>query len=170
MLDTPGSFIDVLGGAGLLSQAPFASIGVAVACPDKKVISINGDGAFLWGHGDKALWLASRLSIPVLYIIENNHCLTTTKAGQMQLNLKGESMKNYWAQDLTKPMTDFAQMAKTFDVWAKRVEDPSDYLPTLKEALDVITKERKPALVDVWTKPVVGVDSWLESIKSPRLQ
>jgi acetolactate synthase-1/2/3 large subunit len=169
-LDVPGSYIDVLGGAGLLDQAPFASIGVAVACPDKKIISLISDGGFQWGHGDKALWLASRLSIPVLYIIENNHCLTTTKNGQIELKGKGESMKNYWAQDLTKPMLDFTYMAKGAEVWAKKVEDPADYVPTLREALDVITKQRKPALVDVWTKPVVGVDSWLASIESPKLQ
>lgn len=169
-LEKPGSYIAAVGGAGLLSQAPFAAIGAAVACPDMKIISPQADGGFQWGHGDKALWVASRHSIPVLYIIENNHCLTTTKNGQIALKGKGESMKNYWAQDLTKPMLDFTYMAKGAEVWARKVEDPNEYVPTLREALDYVTKQRKPALVDVWTKPVVGVDSWLASIESPKLQ
>jgi len=169
-LDEPGSYICTLGGAGCLVPGPFAAIGIKEACPDKKVIQIVGDGGWQWGHGDKALWTASHHGIPVLYVIDNNHCLLTTKIGQMKLKGKGYETKNYWAHDLVKPMLDFTYMAKGADVWAKKVEDPDDLEPTLREALKVVTEEKRPALVDVWTKPIAGVESWELAIKEPKIQ
>jgi acetolactate synthase-1/2/3 large subunit len=45
----------------------------------------------------------------------------------------------------------YAMVAKGLGEWSKRIDDPDDFIPTLKEAVDV-TKSGAPALIECVAK------------------
>jgi thiamine pyrophosphate-dependent acetolactate synthase large subunit-like protein len=55
-----------------------ASVGVKLALPDRQVVSIQGDGGFLFGQSD-SLWTMSRYEVPVLTIVLNNRSYEATR-------------------------------------------------------------------------------------------
>ncbi len=56
-------------------------------------------------------------------------------------------------QRMDNPAVDFASMAKSFGIeaWGP-IEDPADIRPALERAVRCVLKERKAALVDVFTQ------------------
>ena len=55
-----------------------ASIGIKMAKPDRQVVCLLGDGAFMMGQIE-ALWAARRFEAPVLYIVFNNRSYNDTR-------------------------------------------------------------------------------------------
>ena len=143
------------GGGGHLGQSPYGAIGIACARPDKKVICLMGDGDYYWGHGDLALWTTVHENVAVLYVIENNHMWYRTKRGQIVNTVpdsKALEYDNHWANHLFPPMTDLSHAANGLGVYGECVKEPDELGPALRRAMDVVTKEKKSAIVDVWTK------------------
>jgi len=56
-------------------------------------------------------------------------------------------------QRMDNPPVDFASMAKSFGIeaWGP-IEEPGEIRPALERAMRYVLKERKPALVDVFTQ------------------
>lgn len=56
-------------------------------------------------------------------------------------------------QRMDNPAVDFAGMARSFGIeaWGP-IEDPASIRPALERAVRYVLKERKPALVDVFTQ------------------
>jgi acetolactate synthase I/II/III large subunit len=153
----PKSYIYTLGGSHL-GQTLYGAIGAACARPDKQVIAVCGDLEWHMGHGAAALWSAAHHSIPVLYIVVNNHEMSTTKVGQMQQKGEGAQLNNWWAQELTQPMADYSTHAKGLGIYGECVKEPDQAGPALKRALDAIASDKKPAILDVWAPSIVNVD------------
>lgn len=149
----PGTFLRSHGKVGFLGVAPFGAIGIKCAKPDQEVIAAIGDGDARWGNIADALWTAKHHDKPVMYVIDNNHQLTTTKSHQVHYPKVGYAKGNYWAQHLTDPYMDFTKLAEASDVWAKRVMDPENLESVMTEAFNKV-KNGEPALVDVWTRPL----------------
>lgn len=150
----PKSYIYGLGGSHL-GQGVYGAIGAAVGRPDRTVISCSGDLEWHMGHGFAALWSAAHHNVPVLFIIENNHCMTTTKSGQMRNKGEGFLLNNWWAQDIFPPMTDFSKQAGAFGIYGECVKEPEMLGPALLRAMAAVKLNKQPAIVDVWTKPLV---------------
>lgn len=150
----PRSFIYTLGGSHL-GQSMYGAIGAACARPDKKIICCSGDLEWHMGHGFAALWTAAHENLPILFIIENNHLMATTKSGQMRNKGEGVTTGNWWAQEIFPPMSDYSQQAKGYGIHGACVKEPGDLGPALRTAMDWAQANKQPALVDVWTKALV---------------
>ena len=100
-----------------------AAIGAKAACPDKKVISITGDGGFQMNMQEMATAVISHL--PVTVIILNNGYLGMVR--QMQELFYD---KRYEATCLSDQngayVPDFVKWAESYGVPAIRVEDEKD--------------------------------------------
>ncbi|MBI5029400.1 MAG: twin-arginine translocation signal domain-containing protein [Chloroflexi bacterium] len=152
----PKSYIYTLGGSHL-GQTLYGAIGAQLAAPDKQVIAVSGDLEWHMGHGGAALWSAAHHNVPVLYVIVNNHEMSQTKSGQMNIKGEGVTLNNWWAQEIFPPMSDYSQLAKAYGIYGECVKDPNEVGPALKRGLDAVAKNKQPALLDIWTASVVGI-------------
>jgi acetolactate synthase-1/2/3 large subunit len=136
----PGSLISCAGGS--IGWALGAGLGAKLAAPHKMVVSLMGDGAFIYGCSVATLWTAGFYQIPYLSIIFNNQAYGAIK-GLFKEHYNVDNM----GADITRP-PDYARVAEACHAYGRMVEEPSDMVPTLREALTQVRKG-KPAVVDV---------------------
>ena len=114
---------------------PYA-IGAKLAKPNNPVVTITGDGSFLFSAQE--LDTAVRYNLPIICIISNNSCWSMIK-GNQKLNYD----KRYCDTDL--PPTDYAKIAESYGCYAERVVNPEDLRGAFQRAID----SNKPAVIDV---------------------
>jgi len=107
------------------------------------------DGGFVWGCPVATLWSASSYHAPFLSVIFNNQSYGVIRGIVQRLSGTGLSDKMAFEAgvDIMHP-PDYALVAQACGGYGRRVEDPNDVLPTLKEAMNQVRKG-KPAVVDV---------------------
>ena len=142
--DEPGSFYGARGGA--LGWGMGGTLGVKLANPDRPVVAVVGDGSAMMTV--QGLWTAASENIPVVYVICNNGVYRILKVNMdvyKELILKGESPPSkYIGMDLPRPF-DMAGMADANGVYARRIEDPAELGPAVRDAVEM----NQPVLLDV---------------------
>lgn len=112
------------------------ALGVKIANPDKAVVSVNGDGGFLFGAQEMAT--AVQHGIGVIAVVFNNNAYGNVRRDQMNV-FDGRVL----GAELHNP--DFVAMAKSFGMAAERVETPAQ----LEEAIETALANGGPALIEV---------------------
>ncbi|MGY8635477.1 thiamine pyrophosphate-binding protein [Bradyrhizobium sp. 14AA] len=112
------------------------ALGVKVANPDKAVVSVSGDGGFLFGLQELATAVHHRIN--VVAIVFNNSAYGNVLRDQRQAY-----QGRYIGSDLTNP--DFVRLADSFGVRGYRATSPTALRNTLDEALALDT----PSLIEV---------------------
>jgi len=110
-----------------------ASIGAKVACPDRPVVDIAGDGSFIMTSQDLACSVTEK--IPVIVIVLNNSMLGMV--AQWQRLFYG---RRYSAVNLgTVP--DFVKLAEAYGAQGTRVSSFKEFSKAVKKAIksDVTT-------------------------------
>ena len=125
------------GAFGCLGVGVPFGIAAALACPERQVISVNGDGAF--GINAMEIDTAVRHDAKVVFIISNNAAWNIERFDQEE---------NYGGRVIgtTLRHSDYAAMARALGAHGERVEDPNDLEAALTRAL-----VNAPAVVDVVT-------------------
>ena len=131
----PRHFISA-GYQGTLGYGYATALGVQAAHPDKKVISIAGDGGFMFNVQELATAVQFRLGVVV--IIFND-----SKFGNVQRQQKEWFGGRIIASNLLNP--DFVQLAESFGLAGYRVRSPDELRPVLQRAL----ADSEPALIEV---------------------
>lgn len=127
----PHDWLSLTGGA--IGQGIPCAIGAAVAAPDRKVLSLNGDGA--GAYTLQGLWTMAREGLDVVTVIFANHAyrilnieLTRTRSGQA-----GPQARRLL--DLGDPRMDWVHLAEGFGVPAVRVSDAEGFDAALARGL-----------------------------------
>ncbi|MGH2453066.1 MAG: thiamine pyrophosphate-binding protein [bacterium] len=127
------------------------SVGAALALSDTRLcIDIQPDGDLL--YTPSALWTAAHHRIPLLIVMFNNRSYFNDEEHQVLMaRARGRPVENaHIGQAMADPAVEFAAMARSFGIEAwGAVEEPTDLRPALERAVRYVTRERKPALVDV---------------------
>jgi acetolactate synthase-1/2/3 large subunit len=112
--------------AGMGIALPTA-IAAKLVHPDRKVVTVNGDGGFLMNAQE--LETAVRLRTPIVNVIWEN--------GQYGSIVWKQDKKfgRHFGTDFTNP--DFVKLADAFGMPAWRIEAVDDFGPTLRRALDL---------------------------------
>lgn len=134
--EIPRTFISS-GGLGTMGFGFPAAIGAALACPDKQVVCIAGDGSFQMNSQEMAT--ASVCSVPVKVLIMDNRCL-----GMVHQWQRFFCNKRY-AATLLDAVPDFVKLACAYGWQGERVEYPDD----LDAALLRMLAAKEPYLLDV---------------------
>jgi acetolactate synthase-1/2/3 large subunit len=115
-------------------------IGAKLAKPDKQVVAIAGDGAFMFNVQD--LETTVRLGLKnLIYVIANNNAWGSMKSFQ-----KYSKDKHYIDVDFSG--FNYAACAEGFGCYGERVTDPTEIKPALERAKN----SNKPAVIDVVVK------------------
>jgi len=139
--EVPGTFHR--SAVGYLGWGAPAALGLKLANPQRQVVSLVGDGSFLFSI--QSLWTAAKYNIPVVVVVCNNRKYKAVKDTCMQYNGVGAKTGVYIASDIRDPDIEFCRLAEGFGVWAKKIIHPEEIKPSLKEALRL----GKPAVLDV---------------------
>jgi acetolactate synthase-1/2/3 large subunit len=131
----PRTFI-TCGYAGTLGYGFNTALGVKVGNPEKAVVSVNGDGGFLFGVQELAT--AQQYHIALVTIVFNNGGWGNVRRDQLT-RMHG----HLFGVDLHNP--DFVRLAQSFGINAWRTDTPAGLRTCLGQALEADT----PALIEV---------------------
>src|SRR5205807_8230492 len=119
-----------------------AAIGAKLACPDRQVVGVAGDGDFMQTMQEMAT--AAMLDLSVLFVVLNNAAWLSIRNGQMATF--GRSMATeFQRKDGSAYTPDFAATARAFGLHAQLVEQPDDLQAAVGHALAT----DGPALIEV---------------------
>jgi len=131
---------------GNLGHGFQTALGVQLANPDSQVVSITGDGGFMFGVQELAT--AVQYSIPLVTVLFNNNAFGNVRRDQIRL------YDEPWAAELRNP--DFVALARSFGARGERVSTPQALRGTLESAL----RESGPTLIEVPVERGSEVSPW----------
>ncbi len=123
-----------------------AAIGVKLARPNNQVVSLQGDGGFLFGQIE-ALWSASRYDVPIIIVIFNNRCYNETRVRMLGRRGRQAQEQKDMLSYLGDPNVDYAQVANAFGIKGEKVSTPDQIQPAMERAVRT-TREGRPYLID----------------------
>ena len=129
-------------GLGTMGYGFPAAMGAAMACPDRIVFSITGDGGFQM----TAMELATAVEhkVPVKIAIVNNGYLGMVRQWQ-ELFYGGRYSHSY----LEPGNPDFVKMAESYGAIGMRATKPQEVMPMLEEAMKI---DDRPVVMDFWVE------------------
>jgi len=139
---------------GTLGYGFPTALGVKVANPDKQVVSITGDGGFLFGASELAT--AVQHGIATVTLIFNNSAYGNVKRAQIQ-KYGGKVI----ATDLHNP--DFLKLAESYGALGLRAETPEALALAIRQGFD----HNGPTIVEI---PVGDLPSPWHLMRLPRVR
>ena len=121
---------------GTLGYGFPSALGVKVAHPDKPVVSVTGDGGFLFGVQE--LSTAAQYGIALITLVFNNSAY-----GNVLRDQKTRYGNRVIGAALDNP--DFLLLAKSFGIEAHRVASPTALAPVLRKAI----RAKGPVLIEI---------------------
>ena len=147
-LTRPGSMLT--SGGSSLGWNGGAAIGVKLARPDHTVISLTGDGSYLFSQPSVVHWMARRYDTPFLQIIYNNGGWKAPKFSMLALHPSGHGAR---ADDIGvgfAPEPDHAGIAAAAGgAFASTITRASELEATLDAAVTAVRRDRRTAVLDV---------------------
>jgi acetolactate synthase-1/2/3 large subunit len=123
-------------GYGTLGFGLPIALGAKLALPERPVIAIMGDGAFLFTGMELATAVQYGLNVPVL--VPNNNAY-----GMIKTQQRDQFDEQFIGVDLHNP--DFVQLARSFGAYGERVTTPGALGAAIRRALAA----DKPTVIDI---------------------
>ena len=123
------------------------ALGVKAANPDRAVVSVTGDGGFMFAAQELAT--AAQYNIGLVTLVFNNNSFGNVRRDQ-QMGFGGRLI----GADLVNP--DFMLLAESFGVTGYKVSTPEGLKPVLAKAID----DNKPVLIEVAIETGLETAAW----------
>jgi acetolactate synthase-1/2/3 large subunit len=129
-----------------------AAVGAAIACPDRKVICLEGDGSAMYTI--QALWTMAREELDVTVVIFNNRKYSILELEFARTGARGGVPGPKAASMLAigQPDMDFVSMAQGMGVKASRATSAEAFDAQFEEAM----RETGPRLIDAHVPSLSG--------------
>ena len=114
---------------GAIGQGLPNALGAALACPDRRVIAFQADGSGLYTL--QALWSMARESADVTVVVCANRRYRVLQAELARAGITEPGPKAQALTDLTRPVIDWAALAKGFGVPACSVHTDGELADAL---------------------------------------
>ncbi|MEW5251255.1 acetolactate synthase large subunit [Microbulbifer discodermiae] len=119
---------------GAIGQGLPSAIGAAVACPDRPVLALIGDGTAMYTN--QALWTMARENLDVTTIIFNNASYSILNVELERVGAKEAGEKAESQLDISGPVTNYALLAQSMGVHGTRVRTSEALLKAMEYALN----------------------------------
>lgn len=130
-------------GMGLIGTTLAQAIGFAVGNPNRKVISVEGDGGFL--IHSSMLATAAEYHLPITWIVINNSSYGTVWGLQRQYFNNRSELTEFKYDNGEVYIPNYAKMAEAFNIKGFRVEKPEE----IHDALVASINYEGPSLIDI---------------------
>lgn len=133
---------------GGLGQGLGLSLGVKLAKPESPVVTLIGDGAFLYNPVLQSLGASRDFNLPILIVIFNNSKYAAMQGMHLQMYPQGIAVDTdvFHGTHINAP--DFTKIAEAFGAYGERVEDPKQLQQALKNGLKALD-EGRTAIINV---------------------
>lgn len=129
------------GGYATMGFGAPAALGAKIACPDRVVVSLVGDGGF--GQNPAVLATAAEENIAVVWVIMNNYAFGTI-AGLEKAHF-GTTHGTVFQKDGKPYSPDYAAIARAYGVEGVKIRSADEFKPALERAVQA----NKPFVIDV---------------------
>ena len=143
----PHDWLKTMGGA--IGECLPMAVGAAVACPDRKVVAITGDGSAMYTV--QSLWTIAREALDVTVIVFANRGYQVLHAEMANVGVAGTGRNARRMFDIVGPELDWVALARGHGMAGVRVADSDALVAALKASLGT----RGPSLIEV-VCPVAG--------------
>lgn len=137
----PHDHLALTGGA--IGQGIPVAAGAAVACPDRKVICVHGDGGAMYTL--QALWTQARESLDVITVIYANRSYGILNIELARVGAGDAGPKALSMLDLHNPELDWVKLASGMGVEASRATSAEGFASQFASAV----KNRGPRLIEI---------------------
>jgi len=110
-----------------------AAVGAAVACPDRKVVALTGDGSAMYTI--QSLWTMAREELDVTIVVFANRGYQILRGELANVGVKEYGRNAVNMLEVTDPTLDFAAMAKGHGVPGVRVDSLDGFLDGFAQGL-----------------------------------
>ena len=149
-----GELVTLLGSnGGSLGWAGGGAVGAKLASPERTVVSLVGDGSYLFGVPSSAQWVARRYHAPSLTVIYDNRGWAAPRFSTLRVHPSGAAAT---ADDFPvsfEPEADLPAIAAAAGAYAATVAAPDELPQVLKDALAVVRGGRS-AVISAQLPPV----------------
>jgi acetolactate synthase-1/2/3 large subunit len=118
---------------GAIGQGLPAAIGAAIACPDRPVLALIGDGSAMYTI--QALWTMAREGLNVTTVIFANAAYSVLHVELERVGAERVGPKARSQLDLKGPRLDFARLAQGMGVHAVRTDTAEDFCKAFEYAV-----------------------------------
>ena len=120
------------GGFGSMGGALPLAMGAKLACPDKQVIVLDGDGSFQMNIQELATIFIEKIDIKI--VISHNNCLGMVEWAE-NIGYGGEHLMSDFNKGMQEHYPDFAKIAEIYGIPSITVTQAKDLEPALPEML-----------------------------------
>ena len=126
-----------------------AAVGMKLACPDKDIVALTGDGTYIFSCPTAVFWMARKYNAPFLTVIFNNSGWGAPKMITRAQHPGGfaETRNTYWAS-LEPPARLDMVAAAAGGAHAETVTDPARLTAALEAGLRAV-RSGTPAVINV---------------------
>lgn len=118
---------------GAIGQGLPTAVGAAIACPDRPVLALVGDGSAMYTL--QALWTMAREGLNVVTVVFNNRAYAILNMELQRVGASGKGDKARSQLDLDRPGLDFVDLARGMGVQAARATTGLEFIAALERAL-----------------------------------
>jgi len=131
-----------------------AAVGMKLACPEKDVVALTGDGSFIFSCPTAVYWMAAKYNTPFMTVIYNNQGWNAPKQISRGQYPDGFAAKSGNFHTSLAPSAQFHLIAQAAGGgFAKEVTDPKALRAALAEGRQAV-KDGKTAVINVMLPPV----------------
>lgn len=117
---------------GAIGQGLPSATGAAIACPDRPVFALIGDGTAMYTI--QALWTMARENLNVTSIIFNNASYSILNVELDRVGAQDSGAKAKSQLDISGPVTNFATLAQSMGVHGVRVSSSEELIKAIRYA------------------------------------
>ena len=139
------------GGGGLGATGGMA-LGIKLACPDRTVVQVVGDGTFYFNNPPAVLATARQHNLPIFTIVVDNAGWGAVKGSVLRVYPEGEAKAQDLFQSALAGDTDFSKMAEGFGAYGEKLVDPAEVPGALRRGLDAVRRGQSAVLHACVTK------------------
>jgi acetolactate synthase I/II/III large subunit len=138
--------------AGGLGFGLGAALGAKLAAPAREVISVVGDGSYMFGNPLPFHYVGRAENLPTLTIISNNQTWHAVRQSTLDIFPEGHAAKaNIMPLTELKPSPDYEKVITTCGGVGEKVEQPSELMAAIKRGFEAV-RSGTPALINVITQ------------------
>lgn len=148
----PGSYF--YSGGSSLGWNTGAAVGMKLACPEKEIVTLTGDGSYVFSCPTAVYWMARRYDAPFMTVIFNNQGWNAPKMITKNEHPDGTAAKENTFWTSFNPPAQLDQIAAAAGgAFARTVTDPAELRAALREGRQAVGDGRC-AVINVMMNPV----------------
>src|SRR5262244_2563254 len=131
-----------------------AALGAKLARPERPVMAVLGDGAYMFGNPAAVHHASALHELPVLFVVMNNGMWGAVERSTLAMYPDGLAAKSNEPPFVAlQKLPAFEKICEAAGGYGERVEDPAALPGALQRAMSIVKDERRQALLNVICGP-----------------